>query len=169
MRPLSDPKRCACPNPNGPDLDISVPPVLKTLPNGKRVLIAGTKRGHVFALDPDDRGKLLYRVLASTGAPPPANAPAGRGGGDGTIVWGGAADDQHVYFGAQSAGLTALRLGTGERVWSFAVPTGRAGQLQWRLRQLFPESCLKHRRLECSMPSPPQTESNCGNTTQPRT
>jgi hypothetical protein len=32
----------------------------ETLPNGKRVLIAGTKRGHVFALDPDDRGKLLY-------------------------------------------------------------------------------------------------------------
>jgi len=118
----------ACPNPNGPDLDISVPPVLKTLPNGKRVLIAGTKRGHVFALDPDDRGKLLYRVLASTGAPPPANAPTGRGGGGGTIIWGGSADDQHVYFGAQSAGLTALRLGTGERVWSFTVPLPQGAQ-----------------------------------------
>ena len=126
--PVTDPNRsAACPNPNGPDLDISVPPVLKTLPNGKRVLIAGTKRGHVFALDPDDRGKLLYRVQASTGAPPPANAPTGRGGGGGTIIWGGAADDQHVYFPAQSAGLTAFRLGTGERVWSFAVPTGGRG------------------------------------------
>ena len=127
--PATDPNRSlACPTPNGPDLDISVPPVLKTLPGGKRILISATKRGHVFGLDPDNGGKLLFRVLASTGAPPPANAPAGRGGGGGTIIWGGAADDQNVYLPAQAAGLTAMRLGTGEKVWSFAVPaTGARG------------------------------------------
>ena len=113
----------ACPSPMGPDLDISVPPVLKTLPNGKRVLISATKRGHVFALDPDDRGKLLYRVLATTGAPPPTDAPRGRGGA--SISWGGTADDQNVYFGAGGGGLTALRLATGERVWGFTAPAGR--------------------------------------------
>ena len=120
-------KSDACPNPNGPDLDIGNPPILKTLPNGKRILIGGTKRGHVFALDPDNGGKLLYRVLASTGAPAPTAPPAGggRGGGGGTIVWGGAADDQNVYYGAVTAGLTALRIGTGERAWSFTPPQGR--------------------------------------------
>jgi polyvinyl alcohol dehydrogenase (cytochrome) len=111
----------------GPDLDIGNPPILKTLPNGKRVLIAGTKRGHVFALDPDDRGKLLFRVLASTGAPAPTAPPpgGGRGGGGGSVVWGGSADDQNVYYGAgRGAGLVALRLGTGEKVWSFTAPEG---------------------------------------------
>jgi polyvinyl alcohol dehydrogenase (cytochrome) len=39
-------------------------------------------------------------------------------------VWGGAADDQNVYFGAgRGAGLTALKLATGEKVWAFA-PNG---------------------------------------------
>jgi len=119
-----------CPNPNGPDLDIANSPILKSLPGGKRVLIVGTKRGHVIALDPDNNGAVLYRVLASTGAPAPTTPPAGggRGGGGGTIVWGGAADDQNVYYGAGGAGLTALKLGTGEKVWAFAPPTG-AGNL----------------------------------------
>ena len=35
----------ACPTPMGPDMDIGNSPILKTLPNGKRVLIAGTKDG----------------------------------------------------------------------------------------------------------------------------
>lgn len=119
-----------CPMPNGPDLDIGNPPILKTLPNGKRVLIAGTKRGHVFALDPDNNGALLYRVLASTGAPVTPTA----GGRGGNIVWGGAADDRNVYYGAGGTGLTALRMDTGEHVWTFtgrgslgAAPTGIPG------------------------------------------
>jgi polyvinyl alcohol dehydrogenase (cytochrome) len=123
----------ACPNPMGPDLDIGNSPILKALPNGKRVVLVGTKRGHVIALDPDDNGALLYRVLATTGQQPPANAPGGRGGGGGTIVWGGAADDQNVYYGAGGAGLAALRLATGERVWGYTPEPpaggGRGGSL----------------------------------------
>jgi polyvinyl alcohol dehydrogenase (cytochrome) len=122
--PVTDPNRSlACPTPNGPDLDISVPPILKTLPNGKRVLISATKRGHVFGLDPDDGGKLLFRVLASTGAPPPADQPPGRGGGG--ISWGGAADDQHAYFSAGA--LTAIRFANGQRAWGFTAPAPAAG------------------------------------------
>jgi polyvinyl alcohol dehydrogenase (cytochrome) len=118
-----------CPNPNGPDLDIANSPILKSLPGGKRVLIVGTKRGHVIALDPDNNGAVLYRVLATTGAPPaptqPVGGVGGRGGGGGSIVWGGAADDQNVYYAAgRGAGLAAMKLGTGEKVWSF---TGAAG------------------------------------------
>jgi polyvinyl alcohol dehydrogenase (cytochrome) len=123
----------ACPNPNGPDLDIGNSPILKALPNGKRVLLVGTKRGHVIGLDPDNNGAQLYRVLASTGLPPAPAAPGARGpggpgggGGGGTIVWGGAADDQNVYYGAGGAGLAALRLATGEKVWSFAAASGNS-------------------------------------------
>ena len=109
----------ACPNPMGPDLDIGNSPILKTLAGGKRALIVGTKQGHVIAIDPDNNGALLYRVLASTG-----QAVAEGGGRGGTIVWGGAADDQNVYYGAGGSGLAALRLATGEKAWAFTAPAG---------------------------------------------
>ena len=107
----------ACPSPMGPDLDIGNSPILKTLPGGKRVLLVGTKQGHIIAIDPDDNGKLLYRVLATTG-----QAVAERGGVGGNIVWGGAADDQNVYYGAGAAGLVAFRFATGEKLWAFKPP-----------------------------------------------
>ncbi len=109
----------ACPSPMGPDLDIGNSPILKSLPGGKRALIVGTKQGHVIAIDPDNNGALLYRVLASTGQP-----VAEGGGRGGNIVWGGAADDQNVYYGAGQSGLAAFRLATGEKVWAFTPPAG---------------------------------------------
>src|SRR5262245_12223243 len=107
----------ACPNPMGPDLDIGNSPILKTLPGGKRLLLVGTKQGHVIAIDPDNNGTLLYRHLASTGQP-----VAEGGGVGGNIVWGGAADDQNVYYGAGGSGLVAFRLATGEKLWAFKPP-----------------------------------------------
>ena len=111
----------ACPDPMGPDMDIGNSPVLKTLPNGKRVLIAGTKGGDVFGLDPDNNGALLYRINVG-GAPVGTNR-----GGRGSIVWGGAVDDQHVYYGSGGAGLVALQPGTGERAWAFTPPAPATG------------------------------------------
>ncbi len=111
----------ACPTPNGPDLDIGNSPILKSLPGGKRVLLTGTKRGHLIALDPDNKGAVLYRVTANNGAAvlPTAPAPAGRGGGGGSIVWGGAADAQNAYYGLGGPGLVALNPATGQPVWTF--------------------------------------------------
>ena len=116
----------ACPTPLGPDMDIGNSPIL-TMANGKRVLIAGTKSADVIALDPDNNGKLLYRINA-------AGATVGGGrGGRGSIVWGGAADDRFAYFGLGGAGLAAVRQENGERVWVFTPPApaggGRGAQL----------------------------------------
>jgi polyvinyl alcohol dehydrogenase (cytochrome) len=118
----------ACPEPMGPDMDIGNSPILTTLPDGRRALLAGTKSGDVFALDPDDNGRLLYRVN-------PAGEPingTGRGG-RAAIVWGGAADDRLAYYGLGAAGLAAVRPATGERVWLFTPPQlpggGRGGSL----------------------------------------
>jgi polyvinyl alcohol dehydrogenase (cytochrome) len=110
-------KSKACPQVMGPDADIGNSPVLRTLSNGKRVLIAGTKGGEVFALDPDDKGKLLWRVSANSG------------GGRGGIVWGGAADHDNIYYGMGSGGMAALDMATGKRLWFAPVnATGvRAG------------------------------------------
>jgi len=98
-------KSKACPEVMGPDADIGNSPILRTLPDGRRVLIAGTKDGDVFALDPDNRGKLMWRVAANTG------------GGRGGIVWGGASDHENVYYGMGSGGMAALKMSNGQQVW----------------------------------------------------
>jgi polyvinyl alcohol dehydrogenase (cytochrome) len=111
----------ACPTPMGPDMDIGNSPILKTLPNGKRVLIAGTKGGDVFGLDPDNKGALLFRVNVG-GAAVGTNR-----GGRASIVWGGAVDDQRVYYGAGGAGVVALNPANGEQMWAFTAPPATAG------------------------------------------
>lgn len=111
----------ACPTPMGPDMDIGNSPILTRLPNGRRALIAGTKSADVFALDPDNKGKLLYRVNALGGE------TGGTRFGRGSIVWGGATDGQRVYYGTGGAGLVAVNPATGERVWLFTPPAVAAG------------------------------------------
>jgi len=104
----------ACPEKNGPDMDIGNSPMLATLPDGKRVLLGGTKAGDVFAMDPDDRGKLLYRVNLAGGEPGGTN----RFGGGG-IVWGGAVGQRLAFYGDGGAGLIAFDPATGKPVWTF--------------------------------------------------
>jgi polyvinyl alcohol dehydrogenase (cytochrome) len=106
-----------CPKDNGPDLDIGNSPILRTLSNGKRILVAATKDGNVIALDPDKNGAVEWKTSVT---PPPDDAAKGsnaflaRLGG---IVWGGASDGQNLYYGLSRGGMVALQLATGERLW----------------------------------------------------
>ncbi len=112
----------ACPKNNGPDMDIGNSPILVVLPNGKRLLLAGTKSADVFALDPDDGGALRYRVNP-TGIAPGGNfhpgAPA--------IMWGGAADAAQAYYALGTGGLAALDPASGGVVWRFRPDAGGSG------------------------------------------
>jgi polyvinyl alcohol dehydrogenase (cytochrome) len=74
-----------CPESNGPDHDFGQSPILVSLRNGKRVLVVGQKSGVVQALDPDQEGKILWQTRV------------GKGGALGGIMWGSAADQDHVY------------------------------------------------------------------------
>jgi len=94
-----------CPKDMGPDHDFGAPPILKELPGGKRVLIAGQKSGMVWAHDPDNNGAVIWK------------APTGTSSSTGQIVWGGAADDSKAYFGLHTGGIVALQINNGERVW----------------------------------------------------
>jgi len=96
-----------CPKDLGPDYDFGSSPILKDLPDGKRVLVAGQKSGMVWAHDPDKKGAVVWKT-PTTSTPAPAS---------GQIVWGGAADDQSAYFGLHSGGIVALQLSNGERRW----------------------------------------------------
>jgi polyvinyl alcohol dehydrogenase (cytochrome) len=101
----------ACMRPNkpencGPDHDFGSPPMMKTLADGRDILIAGQKSGNVWAHDPDT-GKTLWR------SPLVANTEEFGG----KIVWGGASDNDKGYFGLGPGGIGAIRLRDGERVW----------------------------------------------------
>ena len=94
-----------CPKNLGPDFDFGASPILQTLPNGRRVLLAGQKSGQVFAHDPDDRGKLLWKVALVDKI------------GESEILFGGAADEGTAYFGLDNGSLGALDPATGQRKW----------------------------------------------------
>jgi polyvinyl alcohol dehydrogenase (cytochrome) len=96
------------PGPNcGPDHDLSTSPILKTLPNGSSLVIAGQKSGNVWAHDPDKKGAVVWKT-------PLVENTTEFGG---KIVWGGAADEQNVYFGLGPGGIAAVQLRDGAKQW----------------------------------------------------
>jgi polyvinyl alcohol dehydrogenase (cytochrome) len=113
-----------CPEPHGPDFDLGASANLITLPNGRRLLTIGQKSGMVWALDPDDRGRILWQ------------ARVGRGGPLGGVQWGTATDGRTVYAAVsdiaaidpvigqpvvldpdKGGGLHALVASTGATLW----------------------------------------------------
>src|SRR5258706_985430 len=56
-----------CPEEAGPDYDFGCSPILRTLPDGKQVILAGQKSGVIYALDPDNGGKKLCEVKGGNG------------------------------------------------------------------------------------------------------
>ena len=101
------PKGEQCPENVGPDWDFANSPILRTLQNGKRILVAAHKGGGVVAVDPDRKGALVWT----------ADLSDGKGSTAIQIMWGGAADAQNVYYPLKSGGVAALRLTNGTRAW----------------------------------------------------
>jgi polyvinyl alcohol dehydrogenase (cytochrome) len=118
-----------CPDRVGPDFDFGSSPILRKLPSGRRVLIAGQKSGVVHALDPDKKGEILWQTRV------------GKGGVLGGIQWGPAADSETAYVALSDIGLIpgpegvipdpktgggifAIQIATGEKLWSVLPPEG---------------------------------------------
>lgn len=108
-----------CPQNVGPDIDPAGSPILRNLPDGRQLLLAGAKSGVVHALDPANGGKQLWETRV------------GAGGMLGGIEWGAAADTTQLYVaisdvlitsGKGPGGLTALRVDTGKSVWHTPAP-----------------------------------------------
>jgi polyvinyl alcohol dehydrogenase (cytochrome) len=106
-----------CPEDQGPDYDFGNPPMLRTLPDGRTLIVIGQKSGDAWALDPDRKGQVVWHQTVG---------PAGTGG----MLWGSAADDQQAYFpvtsrrGSEPVGLTAVKLSNGELAWHASPAAG---------------------------------------------
>ncbi len=90
------PQRTNCPEKAGPDFDFGQPPILVNLGGGKRALVIGQKSGMVHAIDPDQKGKILWQTRA------------GEGSALGGSQWGSAADGRNIYVAISDIGLGAV-------------------------------------------------------------
>ncbi len=124
------PPKINCPESEGGDFDFGQPPILVSLPNGKRALVIGQKSGMAHALDPDQQGEVLWQTRV------------GQGSYLGGSQWGSAADGENMYVAVsdvklsigidlkspqgytlgldpkQGGGLHALSLSSGKEVWN---------------------------------------------------
>lgn len=126
-------KGANCPEESGPDYDYGSSAMLVRTPQGRDILVAGQKSGVVYALDPADKGRMLWQTRV------------GKGGTNGGVQWGPASDGRNVYVSVsdvvrlqnvtgaapignaqldpvQGGGLSALDLVDGKRAW-FAPST----------------------------------------------
>jgi polyvinyl alcohol dehydrogenase (cytochrome) len=119
-----------CPAPPGPDVDFGMAPMIVTRSDGREILVVGQKSGVVFALDPDDGGRVLWSTRV------------GKGSALGGIHWGMATDGRYAYATvsdraavivdvapdfAPAPGVHALDLVSGEVVWSATAPAATCG------------------------------------------
>jgi len=133
-------KKDNCPEQPGDDFDFGAPPILKSLSTVQDVLLLAQKSGIVYALDPERRGKLLWK------------SRLGQGGPLGGVEWGGAADNRYVYFPLSDfdfsnplagGGLFALDLRSGRQVWHRAAPKPAcAGQFGCSAAQMAPPTLI---------------------------
>jgi polyvinyl alcohol dehydrogenase (cytochrome) len=109
-----------CPDLEDPDFDFGSSPMLVELAGGRRMLVAGQKSGLVYGIEPE-RGMVLWEQRV------------GRGGTQGGVLWGPAADTGAAYVAVSDAtrvgatndfdpklggGLVAIDLITGQKRWS---------------------------------------------------
>jgi polyvinyl alcohol dehydrogenase (cytochrome) len=90
--------------------------MLRALPDGRSLLVVGQKDGHVWGLDPDKQGAVVWTRQVGLGLD----------GGGGALMWGAASDDRLAYFpitrASQPLGLAALQIATGEIAWRASPP-----------------------------------------------
>jgi polyvinyl alcohol dehydrogenase (cytochrome) len=129
------PDQINCTNTSAPDFDFASPPMLVTLANGRRAIVAGQKSGMVHALDPDRDGQVIWQRRV------------GKGGINGGVQWGSAVDASNVYVALsdlgripvpnsqatvpnpeEGGGMFALRLDTGAEVWNTPPPRACRGR-----------------------------------------
>ena len=97
-----------CPDKDAPDADFSASPVLVQLQGGRQIIAVQGKSAVIYALDPDQQGKTIWEQRI------------GKGGAG--AVWGPAVENEILYASAEPAGLVAVDLRSGKKLWSVPSP-----------------------------------------------
>jgi polyvinyl alcohol dehydrogenase (cytochrome) len=109
-----------CPEKLGPDYDFGGSAlIMHTLPDGRDVIVAGSKGGVALALDLDKNGAVIWRT--NVAERPPSAA--------GLIVFGGTSDGENVYYGLNQpgGGIAAIKLSDGSRPWTAKLAAAGPG------------------------------------------
>jgi polyvinyl alcohol dehydrogenase (cytochrome) len=103
-----EPMKCA----HGPDYDFGSSPILATLPDGRRIVMAGQKSGIIHGVDPDHDGKTVWETRI------------GKGGYEGGIEFGMATDGKLLYAPLSDFQFKVAMSGeAGARATIMGVPT----------------------------------------------
>jgi polyvinyl alcohol dehydrogenase (cytochrome) len=107
-----------CPEDSGPDFDFGASVIIAQDKSGNDILLAGQKSGDVWALDPDNSGKVIWNTKLSGGTPV------------GGIHWGMTVVGDRVFVPIADpewsisqweyeplAGMAALEVSTGDLLW----------------------------------------------------
>jgi polyvinyl alcohol dehydrogenase (cytochrome) len=113
-----DKRHANCPDVVGADYDLGASPTLMKRADGKQVILASQKSSQVYALDPDEAGRVIWQKRLSTGGP--------LGGSE----WGHAVDERNIYVGISDIyvhegakpQLSALNVTDGAPVWTHTLP-----------------------------------------------
>ncbi|MEP7313559.1 MAG: PQQ-binding-like beta-propeller repeat protein, partial [Pseudomonadota bacterium] len=129
------PKNLNCPREGRMlDHDFGASVVIAQRGDGRDILLAGQKSGMLWALDPDDKGKLLW------------SREFGKGSPIGGIHWGLAFDGKRVFAPIhnfpgpdgtdpnQTPGLHAVDVNSGEVLWSFEAKSDCSGDRAVRVK-----------------------------------
>ncbi len=121
-----------CPENHGPDYDFGAPPILVSRPGQPDLVLAGQKSGMVYALNPDQKGAIVWQKRV------------GRGGIMGGVHWGMASDGKTLFVPINDhsvwpqdkdkpalPGLHALNVTDGTALWS-AIGQNRCGEVAWQ-------------------------------------
>jgi polyvinyl alcohol dehydrogenase (cytochrome) len=99
-------------------MDFGNAPILRTLPNGRSLIVIGQKDGHAWGLDPDRKGEVVWSRQLGLGWE----------NGGGGMMWGSAADSRLAYFPVtvtdDRLGLAAVSIATGDVAWRAKPPAG---------------------------------------------
>ena len=105
------------------DVDMGASPILRQLPDGRRILITTGEAGLVNALDPAHEGRVIWTADLG-GMPMQLPREPGSGENQPGVAFGGAADEQAAYFPLErhEGGITAINVDTGKELWHMLAP-----------------------------------------------
>ncbi len=106
-----------CPSTHGADSDFGQPPILVSLGDRKRALVIAQKSGMVHAIDPDNRGQVLWQTKVGAGGP--------LGGSQ----WGSASDGRNVYVAISDIAFSGRADPTSPRGFRLLLDASKGGGL----------------------------------------